>query len=142
MKKITKIKTMIFLSVIGVLDSSFLTYKHFFNDKGISCPVTGAGCDIVTNSIYSEIFGVPLAVLGVLYYLSVFVALIWYLREEKDILLKLAFVLVLTGFLFSVYLFYLQAYVLYAFCIYCLVSAVVTTILFIISLFVIKNNKI
>jgi uncharacterized membrane protein len=126
------------ISLIGFIDATYLTVEHFLNRVP---PCTVSGCEIVLTSPYSSILGIPVALLGSLYYLTLIVLFIVHFDIKKEIYLQLAFNLTVFGFLFSVYFFILQAFVIHAFCQYCLLSGAISTILFVISFFIIKKHK-
>lgn len=130
---------MIFLALIGLIDSLYLTYDHYFVDKTI-CPVGSifSSCGTVLNSKYASIGPIPLALLGVVHYLLLLTWLTLEKKTKKAVLSKVIKLQILAGFIFSLYLVYLQAFVLNAYCFYCLVSAVVSLLLL---LSVLKNKK-
>lgn len=128
----------LFLSSLGFLDASFLTIQHYSRDP-FSCPIFG-GCEEVTSSIYSEIMGVPVALLGAIYYATIFtLSLYSYLKEDKRALV-LASHLTAIGLLTSMYLIFLMFFVLNAICFYCLLSAVSSTLLFIFGVIFLKKE--
>lgn len=121
------------LAVLGLLISVYMTiYKLTENNS--MCLGSG-DCATVNASVYSEINGVPVAVIGVGGYLAILVLL---LMENRNSFLKkngtmVIFGLALFGFLFSVYLIYVEAALIRAYCPFCIASQVTMTILFIIS---------
>lgn len=131
---------MLAVSALGFLDASYLTVEHFMN-KVPPCSIT-RGCEAVTTSQYSLLFGIPLALLGAAYYLAVIIALIYYLDSRKPVMIKLIAKFTAVGFLFSVYLVYLQLAVIHAICQYCMLSALSSTALFIIGLMVLKSHRV
>ena len=116
-------KLLLFVSFLGFVDASYLTIEHFLNRIP---PCTVGGCEAVLTSEFAVIFGVPLALIGVLYYLLVFFLVL----KNKNIK-----ILVTLGFLASLGLLALQAFVIHAFCLYCLGSLATSTILFVLSFF-------
>jgi len=115
------------LALAGYADATYLTVKHFYKtDAGC---LLSEGCDTVLNSEFSSIFGIPLAFLGYAYYLICVIGITAYIQSENPKILNGLFLVNLSGFAFSVWLVYLQAFVLNAFCTWCLFSAVVTTLL-------------
>ncbi len=59
------------LGVAGLVISGYLTYEHFTGSTTLACPDTGrVNCAKVTSSQYSELAGVPVALLGTLYFLG------------------------------------------------------------------------
>lgn len=125
------------LALVGFTDSAFLLAKRL-SGAPIPCFIT-SGCDTVSKSPYSVLFGVPLSLLGVLFYLGTgFLALLY--MDTKNLLAgKLIFVATTLGFLSSAYFIYVQKFKIGAFCIYCILSAIVSTILFALGIMVWKK---
>jgi uncharacterized membrane protein len=73
--------------------------------------------------------GIPLAYMGLAYYLLIVICITAYHQTRKSDILKGLFLLNLSGFAFSLWLVYLQAFVLNSYCTWCLISAGVTTLL-------------
>jgi uncharacterized membrane protein len=126
-------KASIVLVVIGLLVSVYMTiYKITSNNE--MCLGSG-DCATVNNSRYSEIYGIPVALVGVGGYLAI---LGLHLVEKRNQHLKAnatlyLFGLALTGFLFTLYLIYVEFALLDAICPFCLASQVIMTLVFIIS---------
>ena len=142
MQKLTPSKifliALLLVSVIGFADSTYLMAKHFLDDP-VTCSVI-EGCETVTTSKYSTVFNIPIALFGALYYLFVSVLLFLYMEDVKSVL-KILVAATTVGFLSTLYLLYLQAFVLEAFCLYCLVSSATSTTLFGGSLYLFKKQK-
>ena len=119
------------IGFIGFLDSVYLTAKRFIGGP-IPCFVF-TGCDTVAQSPYALLFGVPLSVIGIFYYLSVILLVVFYFGTKQQIAMKMFSLLSVVGFLASIYFIYLQAFVIKAFCFYCILSAVTSTTLFILG---------
>jgi uncharacterized membrane protein len=115
------------LAVLGAAIAGYLTYAHYA-DKRIACP-TG-GCETVQSSTYAEVFGVPVAVLGLAAYLGILAALLVPNESSRWLVLGAA----LTGFLFSTYLVAVQAFDIEAFCLWCLASDAVVTAIAVVAL--------
>jgi uncharacterized membrane protein len=110
------------LAGIGLADASFLATKYIAGAP-VACGI-GAGCDTVTRSAYAEVAGVPIALLGALWYLVLLVS--WFVVREKENrlwTLAVAYSTVL-GAVVSGYLLYLMFAVLKAVCTYCSVCSV------------------
>jgi uncharacterized membrane protein len=124
----------VILVVIGLLVSVYMTiYKATSNDA--LCLGSG-DCSTVNASRYSEVYGIPVASVGIAGYLAILVVH-WYERRDKFFEkngLMLIFGLALTGFLFTVYLIYVEFALLRAFCPFCLTSQFSMTSIFIISI--------
>lgn len=128
-------RTSMILVVIGLLVSIYMTiYKVTSNDA--LCLGSG-DCSAVNASRYSEVYGIPVATVGIAGYLAILLTH-WY--EQRDKFFEkngpmLIFGLALTGFLFTLYLIYVEFAILKAYCPFCLASQSAMTIIFIISIF-------
>jgi uncharacterized membrane protein len=120
---------LLLLSFLGLVDTLYLGIKR---GKPVPCSIT-TGCEEVLNSRFSAIGGLPISWFGFVFYLAVFSASAFAAFSEEDRLLRLTFWPALAGFLISVGLVGVQAFVLHAYCQYCLGSAVLTTLIFIAS---------
>lgn len=118
------------IALIGLVDSVYLTVKHFLDEK-VPCSLV-TGCEQVLTSQYAEIFGIPTAAFGAIAYFAVFslAILAAFGNRRMWALYGLMSVVML---LFTLWLLYLQAFVIKAFCQFCLLSAATTSILFIIA---------
>ena len=121
-------------ATIGLIDSIYLGIVKLTHQE-VYCAGSGA-CESVNNSPYSEINGIPIAYLGLFAYIIIILLLFLeprgaFWREYSPIIV---FGMVLAGFLYSIYLTYIEIYVLRAICPYCVVSAVVMLVLFVVSL--------
>lgn len=124
---------------VGFIDATYLTIEHFLG-KVPPCTLTN-GCAAVTSSSYSLIFGIPLALLGAIYYLAIILGLVYYLDSKKPMVIKAISAVTAFGFVFSLYLVYLQLFVIKAICQYCMLSALSSTLLFIIGAMVLKSHR-
>ncbi len=116
------------LSVLGLIVSVYLTYLHFAESQAVFCS-QGSDCDLVRQSSYSSLLGLPVAAYGVLAYIVLLVFSVMTLPKNTKWLIL--YVVSLSGFVFSIYLTYLELFVIKAICPYCVVSAVIITIIFI-----------
>jgi len=131
------------LALIGTIDAAYLSLHHYQ-----AAPVACSGgfslidCGLVLKSQYAVIFGIPLALLGLVFYVTVLSTVAFYYLSKKIIAEHILLLLSFFGFLFSLYLIYLQAFILKAFCLYCLLSALISTLLFITTqMFFTKGRK-
>jgi uncharacterized membrane protein len=115
------------LCAAGIGISGYLTYVHYAGLR----PVCGIshGCETVQTSVYAALLGVPVALLGLITYVVIFVSLC--LRGERPLLTSYA--LTLIAFAFSVYLTYRELFTIHAICSWCVSSAIVFTMLAIVS---------
>ena len=119
---------MLALAVIGLAVASYLTYVHY---AGISPACTaGQSCVKVQTSQWSKLGGVPVALIGLIGYIAILASLLVPDREEA----RLATLgLTLVGFGFSAYLTYRELFSIHAICEWCASSAVILTLLLILS---------
>ncbi len=127
-------KPAIFAAVValfGLLDSGYLTAKHF-TDKNVPCNFI-TGCEQVLKSSYAEIFGIPTAAFGAFAYFAVFSLAVLTIYGNRQMWNVLGVFVVMMA-IFTAWLIYLQAFVIGAFCQFCLISAATTFTLLIIYL--------
>lgn len=121
------------LAILGILVSIYMTVFKLTQNESM-CLGNG-GCSIVNNSIYSEVYGIPVAVVGVAGYASILAALLAagrsaFLRQNGVMII---FGLALAGFLFTLYLIYVEVALIHALCPFCITSQITMTLLFILS---------
>lgn len=115
------------LAGLGALVSAYLTWVKLANATAF-CSNVG-DCDAVNASVYSEVFGIPIALLGLGAYVAMGALLA---AEDRAPILRewgplAVFGLALTGTLYSAYLTYVELFVIYAVCPYCVASAIIIT---------------
>ena len=121
------------LVIVGLLVSIYMTiYKVTSNDS--MCLGSG-DCSTVNASKYSEVNGIPVAVLGILGYAAILAV---HYFENRNRFFKqngtlMIFGMALTGFIFTVWLIYIEIALLGAICPFCVTSQVAMTIIFIIA---------
>jgi uncharacterized membrane protein len=115
------------LGVAGVGIAGYLTYVHY---AGLH-PICGIshGCETVQTSVYSTLFGIPVALLGLITYVLILITL----RRRDDNALLAGYALTLIAFGFSLYLTYREVFTIHAICSWCVSSAIVFTLLAIVG---------
>lgn len=107
----------------GLLVAGYLAYVETTLSDAV-CGVIG-NCNVVQQSEYATLFGVPIGVLGVVGYLSMIGVWVlgrtWDQAQANVALLLMA----LVGMVFTIYLTFLEPFVIGASCAWCLTSAVV-----------------
>ena len=101
------------------------------------CSLTG-GCETVLSSQYADIYGIPISLIGMLFYATALIlAVNIYYGNTK----AFNFLLVISSiaFIVSIVLVYIQFFVIEAVCVYCLTSAGISTLIFILVFFI--RNK-
>lgn len=126
-------------SLIGFVDAAYLTAKHYLGAP----PPCGrfGGCETVTTSEYATIAGAPLALLGTVYYLAIFLSVIAYLDTRRPGILRMTAGFTAVGFLASVCFVYFQLFVIKAICPYCMFSAFASTVLFIAGMMALRGQR-
>jgi uncharacterized membrane protein len=129
---------LIIVSFLGILDAGYLTVSYYAGTD-VSCTIL-KDCDLVLNSQYKEIFGLPLSLYGLAFYLGMFFLSLLYFDTRHKILVPLIFIGGVTGFLVSLALVYLQLFVIGAVCEYCMLSALTSTTLFVLGIILLKKS--
>lgn len=122
------------LSITGIATAGYLIWQHS-RKKPLVCPLDH-DCSTVTESKYSRMLGVRNEALGLGYYLAMLLgmAATFVLPEYAELIRTTVLVASAIAVLFSAYLVYLQLKVIKDYCFYCLISALVTVLLFLNSL--------
>jgi uncharacterized membrane protein len=116
------------LSILGIGVAGYLTYVHYADISPI-CAGGAGGCEKVQASDQSKLAGIPVALLGLLTYITLLVLNL--LRGE---LARTGAALVaIIGFGFSAYLTFESITVIEATCQWCLASATIMTLLAIVT---------
>jgi uncharacterized membrane protein len=133
--------TVLVASIIGFIDSTYLAIVKLF-DTPIYCTPGLGDCATVQNTQWSTLWGIPIAILGALAYLSLIICVIFKNRNRliKKYAQYLVFGISFFGFLYSLYLTYLEAFVIRTFCQWCILSAICMTVIFIVTIFQLKSN--
>ncbi len=114
-----------FVAAFGIGVATYITIA----DSGGGSPVCiagGGGCETVANSTYSHLFGVNIAIFGIVGYVLLLAASLL----RGDTARMAGFGVSLLGFGYSVYLTYLELFKIEAICQWCVASAVLMTLLF------------
>jgi len=122
------------IALAGVFVALYLTLYKLGYIGTLACAV--GSCETVQTSKWATFLGFPVGAWGVGYYIVVLVLGLVGLTPRYADTRRLSEILVLfTGFgvLFSLWLTYLELFVIHAICQWCVISAILATILFIVS---------
>ena len=109
------------LAVVGIVVSSVSLQHHYAKSKTGYCDIgTAFNCDIVNRSDYSELMGIPVALIGMLGY-GALLGLATQYRERREAP-AMIFAGAVAGLAFALYLTYIEGHVLGVWCILCLSS--------------------
>ncbi len=128
------------VALFGWAVSTFLSGIHFW---GLPLP-SGAepeGSILVLTSEWAYIFGIPLALLGAFYYLSVILASAAWFQTRHPLILKALTPITASGVVFSAFFVYLQLVPIGEICPFCMMSAASTVILFTLELIMIRESN-
>jgi uncharacterized membrane protein len=125
------------ISVAGLLVAAYLTYEHFTASTTLACSDTGIiNCLKVTTSAQSKVFGIPVALLGLLFFVAMVplcLPVAWNSANPWVRRARLAAVSI--GTLFVFYLVYAELFIIDGICLWCTAVHVLTLALFAIVAF-------
>ena len=111
------------LSALGLAIAGYLTFVHYADIESV-CSIAH-GCQKVQTSEWSELAGVPVALLGLVGYAGILASV--FVPGEAGLMAGAGMALV--GFGFSAYLTYREIWTIEAICVWCVASAIVLTLL-------------
>jgi len=124
------------LALVGVLVSTYLMLHRLGYIGSLACGVDG-GCSTVQSSEFATFVGIPVPLVGLVGYgalMAVALASISPRWQDSRALAALLFGMAGVGFLFSAYLTALEAFVIHAWCRWCVASAIIATLVFLLAL--------
>ena len=90
----------------------------------------------MNTSRYSEVIGIPVALIGVAGYTAILI--LHFLEKRSDFFNEqgrlLIFGISLTGFMFNLYLIYVETFLIKAYCPFCVTSQIAMSLIFIVAL--------
>jgi uncharacterized membrane protein len=127
----------ILLTVIGLLVATYMTVYAFTSNDNMC--IGSRDCSVVNASRYSKVnlagFNVPVAVIGMVGYAAILGVLLF--ERRMDLLQEngtlVFFGLSLMGFLFTLYLIYVEIALIKAYCPFCIASQTAMILIFILS---------
>lgn len=124
------------LAVAGLAVSAYLTYEHFTSSTTLACPETvTVNCMKVTTSSYSALLGVPVALLGLLFYVAMTALCLPLATLSRQPWPRLRLASSGVGVLFVVYLVWAELFQVNAICLWCTGVHVLTLGLFAVTVF-------
>ena len=125
------------LALAGLGVSIYLTIAHFTESKLAGCSESGlVDCSKVTTSPQSYVFGIPVAVLGLAFFVFAVVIMspwAWRASRREIHLARIASLVVGIGFV--LYLVYAELFTIGSICLYCTSVHVITFLLFVLTAF-------
>ncbi len=128
------------LAMAGIVVSSISLYHHYGTSKSSYCDFGASfNCDMVNRSVYSVVLGVPVALIGVLGYITLLLlSTLYRTKAETPIMLLLAAV---AGLGFAVYLTYIEKFVLAVWCVLCLSSLSVIFLIAVLAVVLVAHSR-
>lgn len=113
-------------ALAGIFLALYIRHKKH-PQRTLVCPL-GSNCSIVIYSQYANFMGMPVEILGIIYYSVIFLLSIF---SFSSLSLPLLMWLAVIAFLFSLYLTTIQLFKIKEWCFWCLMSTILSTIIFI-----------
>jgi uncharacterized membrane protein len=118
--------SLIALAALGLVIAGYMSYQHFSFTSSLPHVACIGDCDRVPNSNYSELVGVPVALIGLVGYAAILGSL---LVVQTEAARRRTAALSGIGLLFSVYLTYRELVTVQQVCPLCLCSALIMMLL-------------
>lgn len=130
---------LVIISFLGLIVSGYL-FIHYVSPEPIAC-ISGEGCKAAQLSDYASFYGIPTPAYGVVFYLALgLLGAVWSESTRKKVL-PLLITLTTTGFIVSLFLSGIEAFVLKAWCSWCVASALLSVAAFIITIQLVLTRK-
>jgi uncharacterized membrane protein len=112
------------VAALALVGASIAAYLLYVRHTGGELLCANGGCEVVQSSRYAEVFGVPVAALGLIGYLALLLTSLSAGGAARAAQAGIA----LAAFTFSAYLVYVQLALIGSVCEWCVVSDGVTTL--------------
>ena len=120
------------LCLVGLAAAAYLTFEHFTESKTLACSGKGTfNCLKVTTSSYSKVLGMPVALLGLIFFVVMTVLCLPPLWRRRSLMIaRIRLAAASIGMLSVFYLVYVEVFKVDAICPFCTGVHVVTFLLF------------
>lgn len=137
---------MVLLALAGLGVSLYLMWGYTAPGATLACG-SSQGCETVKNSVYANLMGIPLPVLGLISYVGLLLLLL--VQNQPSVTAKgwsahialAIFGFSLAGVLYSAYLTYIELFVIYAICRWCVASAIIMVAIFVLSIINLRSQN-
>jgi uncharacterized membrane protein len=129
------------LALAGIFVATYLLLYKLGMIGHLTCSI--GSCETVNTSKWATFLGVPVAGWGVAFYMALFVLALASTGERYAESRGMAQVLVVfagTGVLFSAWLTWLELFKIHAICQWCVISAILVTVIFVISVLELRET--
>lgn len=129
--KRTGVAIILTLAFIGMADAAYLA-KHELSGTPLVCNIQSlSGCNTVASSSFAQLFGIPIAVYGVVFYAVLFILAAIELVIFNKPVRRVIQVIAALGVIAEIWFTFVQVYLINALCVYCLASAVTAFLIFV-----------
>jgi len=132
---VTKRTIVAALALAGIFVALYLLLYKLGKIENLSCTI--GSCETVNTSKWAVFLGAPVAGWGVVFYVTLFVLALLSIQDRHADSLGMSELLAVTtgiGFVFSAWLTSLELFVIHAICQWCVISAIIVTACFVVSL--------
>lgn len=134
------LKAISFLSFAGILVASYSLYGYFFGSVDSFCNINATfNCSAVINSGYSDIFGIPVALMGLFGYVAILFLSRYNLNGKILNSQNLILGIIVSATLFSGYLAFISGFVIKVWCPTCIISYGIILALFVLAILLKKD---
>lgn len=128
------------LSVLGFAVAGYLTFEHYTGSTSLTCPAGSANgainCLKVTTSVYSMQYGIPIAVLGLVFFAAMAALQSpWAWRSDRRWLGVVRIAWCVVGIASALKLVYDELFNIHAICLWCTSVHILTLLIFVATLF-------
>src|SRR5688572_20290197 len=130
------------LALAGIFLALYLLLYKLGMIGALTCSV--GSCETVNTSKWASLLGIPVAGWGVAWYLATFALALVSIQSKFAESSAISLVMVLmtaSGLIFSAYLTYLELFVIHAICQWCVVSAILVLVMFILSVLDYRDTR-
>jgi uncharacterized membrane protein len=122
------------ICLLGMAVASYLTYAHYTDVRNLACSDNGViNCAKVTTSAQSRFLGMPVAVLGLAYFVGMAaLSLPWAWRRQEPIVRWVRLAAAVSGVAMVLWLVYAEFFIIDAICLYCTIVHGLTLVLFLV----------
>lgn len=139
MSRTALIVVLFILALLGTADSVYLA-QSAMSDTPLVCDIDGLDdCNVVAQSPYSKLLGIPLGAYGVVFYVVSIVALLAIVFAPRRLWYRVLVGVSVLGALMSIVFLGIQLFLIQAICVYCIASAIITFLMAPLSLLLSKQ---
>ena len=130
------------LSLAGIFVALYLLFYKLGIIGNLTCSI--GSCETVNLSKWATFLGAPVAAWGVGFYIAMFVLSLVSLQDRYAASREMSKILTLvsgSGVAFSAWLTYLELFVIHAICQWCVISAIIVSIIFVFALLDLRDRS-